>query len=106
MAMTGTIHSRFLKGGCVSLASLVALKEDDESNVTCRECLSELRRLRSVEESVKYSCHGPFIYGTHKAVCVHGWNCAHALSEEEAQRTDKLTNAGLLPARQKIETLR
>lgn len=50
-----------------------------------------------------YSCHGPFTYGTGNAVCVHGWNTPHTLSSEDAQKTDQLTNAGLLPARQTIE---
>lgn len=58
-----------------------------------------------VREDQMYSCHGPFQYGTNNAVCVHGWNCPHAVSEREAQKTDHLTNCGLLPARQEIKPL-
>ena len=52
---------------------------------------------------LRYSCHGPFQYGTNSAVCVHGWNMPHQLSDKDAQKTDQLTNCGLLPARQRIE---
>ena len=52
-----------------------------------------------------YVCHGPFIHGAAKQLCVHAWNVSHCLSSEEAQYSDKLTNAGLLPARQQIDKL-
>jgi hypothetical protein len=52
-----------------------------------------------------YTCRGPFQYGTNNSVCVHGWNCSHALTDAQAQETDKLTNCGLLPARQTIEKI-
>lgn len=52
-----------------------------------------------------YKCHGPFQYGTNNAVCVHGWNCPHALTDAQAQETDRLTNCGLLPARQTVEKI-
>jgi hypothetical protein len=55
------------------------------------------------DNTVSYSCHGPFAYGTGETVCVHGWNTPHFLSSHEAQETDRLTNCGLLPARQRIE---
>jgi hypothetical protein len=52
-----------------------------------------------------YICSGPFCYGSANRVCVHGWNIGHTLSEEEAQKTDHLTNCGLLPERQRIEKI-
>jgi hypothetical protein len=52
-----------------------------------------------------YKCTGPFQYGTNNSVCVHGWNCSHALTDAQAQETDKLTNCGLLPDRQSIEKI-
>jgi hypothetical protein len=53
----------------------------------------------------EYSCNGPFCYGHGNAVCIHGWNLSHTLSEEEAQKTDALTNCGLLPAGQSVEKI-
>lgn len=52
-------------------------------------------------EELIYACYGPFCYGNNN-VCVHGWNSPHALTSKQAQETDRLTNCGLLPARQTI----
>ena len=52
---------------------------------------------------MRYLCRGPFHFGNGAAVCLHGWNTPHSLSEEQACYTDHLTNCGLLPDRQRVE---
>lgn len=54
-------------------------------------------------DGTDYGCSGPFTYGNNRQFCLHGWNVSHYLSNKQAQETDRLSNAGLLPGRQTIE---
>lgn len=49
------------------------------------------------ENKLEYSCDGPFLFGPDiNKVCCHGWNCPHFLTNEEADKTNRLIRSGVI----------